>query len=66
MRVQLPPRLLAGLDKRTSFRGVTKLSKRNKSYQARYWDGEKQVFVGYYATAEEAKIAQISAKNMAP
>lgn len=46
---------IAGLDKRTPFRGVTRLhNNKKKQYQARYWDGEKQVFLGYYATAEEA------------
>jgi 5-methylcytosine-specific restriction endonuclease McrA len=53
---------LAGLDKKTDFRGVTKLEKRSKKFQARYWNGKKQIFVGYYDTAEQAKEAAEEAK----
>jgi hypothetical protein len=51
---------LAMLDKRTQFRGVTKMGgkkKRKKPYTARWWDGTKQVHIGYFATAEEAQKA---------
>lgn len=52
---------LASLDKRTQYRNTTKFKGK---YQARYWNGKKQVFVGYYATAEEAKEAAIAAKSL--
>jgi len=55
---------LAGLDKTTAHRGTTRLkNKRNKQFQSRYWNGKKQVFVGYFDTAEEAKIAAEKAEK---
>jgi hypothetical protein len=46
----------AGLNKRTNFRGVTKLKNknRNKRFQARKYENGKQILVGYFSTAEEA------------
>lgn len=35
--------------------GVTKVTNnKSRPYQARYWDGKKQVLIGYYETAEKA------------
>lgn len=46
----------AGLNKRTNFRGVTKLKNknRNKRFQARKYENGKQILVGYFSTPEEA------------
>ena len=51
---------LAMLDKRTNCRGVTAMrgkKKRKKPYTARFWNGKKQVHIGYFTTPEEAKKA---------
>lgn len=54
-------------NEKRSHGGVTKLKNRqNKKYQARYWNGHRQVFVGVFATAEEAQRASAEAKQMAP
>ena len=45
------------LPKEGRYKGVTKLKgtkQRNKPYQARFWDGKKQVLIGYYTDAKEA------------
>jgi hypothetical protein len=49
----------AGLDKRTKFRGVTKLNKKGltRRFQARVYENKKQKFIGYFSTPEEAKEA---------
>ena len=55
---------LAGLDKRTEYRGVTKnTGSKIRQYMARVWNGKTQIFLGRYETAEEAALVVEKYKN---